>query len=336
MDGDAFTTNDNLIFYTFGYEHPPHRVHAFLKYVPTKLKSHFQIRFLPKHWKLGDIELIRPETLYSASNLQELITTFQRSFPQYLYFSPFHEREIVSSPRNLIREVYVPSNCLQKLSKTKKRDQLQTSALELTTLLSTQSGVSLEDFGLHGSIALNMHNAGSDIDLVVYGSENFRKVEETVGCMAKEGELNYVFKDKLDRLRKQRGQYKDKIFVYNAVRKPKEVTVKYGDHQYSPVRPVMFSCKILDDSQTMFRPAIYPINDYQALNSTSKLGRDEVPTVVVSMIGCYRNVARKDDKVHVSGVLERVEHTETGKVHCQAVVGSGTREDEYICPKARS
>jgi len=223
---------------------------------------------------------------------------------------------------------------MRTLSKTKRRDRLQALALELTTLLSTQSGVPLEDFGLHGSIALGMHRAWSDVDLVVYGSENFRKVEETIGCMVEEGELSYVFKDKLDRLRRQRGQYGGRIFFYNAVRKPDEVSVGYGDYRYSPVKPVKFSCEISDDRQAMFRPAIYRVNNYRALNSTSKLGRDRIPTIVASMIGCYRNVARNGDEVRVSGVLERVEHMETGEIHYQVVVGSGTREGECIWPSA--
>jgi predicted nucleotidyltransferase len=40
------------------------------------------------------------------------------------------------------------------------------------------------------------------------------------------------------------------------------------------------------------------------------------------MIGCYRNVARKGQQIEVSGMLERVENTKTGKVTYQVVVGT--------------
>jgi predicted nucleotidyltransferase len=50
------------------------------------------------------------------------------------------------------------------------------------------------------------------------------------------------------------------------------------------------------------------------------------------MIGCYRNVARKGNKLTVSGTLEKVENTKNGNICHQVVVGTGKREDEYIWP----
>lgn len=33
-DGDIIVSDDNFIFYTFGYEHPENSIIVFLKYVP--------------------------------------------------------------------------------------------------------------------------------------------------------------------------------------------------------------------------------------------------------------------------------------------------------------
>jgi len=114
------------------------------------------------------------------------------------------------------------------------------------------------------------------------------------------------------------------------VRKAEEITSKYGDHKYFPVKPVTFSSQIVDDNEAMFRPAVYKIRDYQPLDSASRLMNNEIPEKVVSMIGCYRNVARRGEKIRVSGILERIENVETGDFDHQIVVGTGTREDEYI------
>jgi len=332
MDGDAFITRENFVFYVFGYEHPKDRVLSFLKYIPYKLKPDFPIRFLVQSWRLGSTELVRAERLYTAENFQKLMETFRRSFPQYVYFCPFRGKDVISVPLELVKRVYAPRECLQSLFEKKRKDGLRKLALELTSLLSAESGVPLEDFGIHGSLALNMHTEKSDIDLVVYGSRNFRSLEGAVDKLVEEDMLKYVFTKRLDRARKHRGRYKDKLFAYNAVRKTEEIRFKYGDYKYFPVKAVTFTCEIIDDTEAMFRPAAYQIANYQPLDSASGLGENEVPTRVVSMIGYYRNVARCGDRVKVSGMLERVEKVETGETHHQVVVGSGTREDEHIWP----
>jgi len=331
-DGDAFLTKEGFVFYTFGYEHPRGRVFSFLKYIPSKVRTHFPMRFLEKRWKLGKLELVRSEKLYTAQNYQRLLEAFRKRFPQYVYLCPYRGKEVISSPLKHVEGVYVPRDCLQVLLESERRDHLQELALELVTLLSNESGAPIEDFGIHGSIALGMHMMESDIDLVVYGSRNFRSLEKAINSLADKGALSFVITKRLDRLRKHRGRYRDKIFVYNSVRRFEEITSKYGEYRYSPVKPVTFSSQIVDDSEAMFRPAIYQISNYQPLNSTSKLEESEIPTKVVSMVGMYRNVARCGNAVRVSGSLERVEKVNDSDVHYQVVVGTGTREDEYLLP----
>jgi len=322
MDGDAFLTKDNFVFYTFGYEHAPERVSAFLKYIPVQFQSCFPLQFIRRRWKLGAIELLRPKKLYSAKNFQKLTEIFRRHFQEYVHFCPFRQKELVSPPRSIIKTVYVPSQRLQALLRKRKRDRLQELTLKIICLLSAESGVPIEDFGVHGSIALNIHFPKSDIDLVVYGAENFRKLEATVNRLFIKGELEAA--------RKNRGEYKRKAFVYNAIRKREEVKVKYGHNKYLPIFPITFRCRVEDDSEAMFRPATYQIGDYQPLNSASRLEKVEVPTTLVSMIGYYRNIARKGESIEVCGVLEQVENVKTGKVRYQVVVGSGTSEEEHI------
>jgi len=317
MDGDAFLTKHNFIFYTFGYEHPPERVTAFLKYIPTRLQPHFPLLFLLRHWKWGSIRLVRLEKLYSAKNFQKLTEIFRKDFPEFVHFCPFRQKELISPPKSLIKKIYVPSQCLQGLFKKRKHDPLQKQALEIVSLLSEESGVPLVDFGLHGSVALDMHSVESDIDLVVYGGENFRRVEAAVNQL-------------LASTRRNRGEYGGKVFVFNAVRKPDEINVVYGDYRYLSISPVVFRCRVEDDTEAIFRPALYRIGDYQPLNVASQLEKIETPKTVVSMVGYFRNVARRGERIEVSGMLEQVEHVKTGRVAYQVVVGSAINKEEYI------
>jgi hypothetical protein len=325
-------TKEGFIFNTFGYEHPGDRVFAFLKYIPAEFKALFHVDMLERTWKYGGTRLFRAEKLYTAKNYQAFIATFRKNFPDYVYYCPLRHKELISAPLSSIELVYVPKDCLTALKKVKNPDSLQKVALGLIDMLSKGSSVGTEDFGLHGSIALNMHAPESDIDFVIYGSQNFRRVEATIARLVDSGVLSYVFNNRLDAARRFKGRYLNKTFMFNATRKPDEVKVKYGMFRFSSIDSVRFQCTISDDSETMFRPATYKIARYEPLEAESKLLRDKIPESVISNIGCYRNVAREGSEIKVSGKLERVESIKAGDVFYQVVVGTATSEEEYIWP----
>lgn len=316
----------------FGYEHPDNRVFAFLKYIPAELKGAFNVNFLERKWKYGEVKLFRAEQLYTASNYQAFLSTFRTGFPQYVFLDPLRGKEVISVPKEYVREIYVPKECLFSLISLGKKDSLQKTTLDFVNLLSAESGVPLADFGVHGSVALNMHSPMSDIDIVAYGSSNFRAVEEAVDRLVDARKLSYQFNNRLDKARRFKGKYRDKIFMYNAIRKFEEINTEYGMFRYSPIASVRFTCTVNEDSEAMFRPAIYRIKNYEPTNSPSDVPENEIPEVVVSMIGCYRNVARKGEGMRVSGMLELVENLKTAKIFHQVVVGTGLNEDECICP----
>jgi predicted nucleotidyltransferase len=332
MDGDTFTTREGFVFNTFGYEHPEDRVFAFLKYIPAKYHDLFRINYLDRTWKHGKQQLCRAEKLYTAQNYTTFLEAFRRHFPSYVFFCPFRAKEVISAPLDSTSEVFVPRQCLRRIASLKRKDSLQRMTLDFVDMLSRESGIACDDFGVHGSVALDMHSDKSDIDIVVYGSENFRKLESTVDRLVKTGKLSYLFSNRLDAARRFKGRYRGRIFMYNAIRKPEEVNVKYGAYRYEPLAPVRFDCWVEDDGEAMFRPAVYRVAHYEPVDEASCLGHEMIPQTVVSMIGCYRNMARKGDRIRVWGMLERVEAVEGNRLFHQVVVGTGTGEDEHIWP----
>jgi predicted nucleotidyltransferase len=329
-DGDTFVTKDGFIFNTFGYEHPDDRVFAFLKYIPAKFQTLFNVQMLKRTWKYGDTQLFRAEKLYTAKNYTVFIEVLRKNFSDHVYYCPLRNKELITAPLSLIKRVFVPRDRLTALRQVQKLDKLQKLALELLIMLSDASGVGLDDFGIHGSIALDMHAPESDIDFVVYGTENFRIVEETIACLVNAGKLSYIVNNRLDAARKFQGRYQGKIFMYNATRTPEEVKTRYGMFRFSSIDPVRFKCTVSDDTEAIFRPATYKITNYKPLDAQSELPLDNIPDRVVSNIGCYRNVARQGSEIKVAGQLERVEEIKTGAVHYQVVVGTATSEEEYI------
>jgi predicted nucleotidyltransferase len=332
MDGDTFVTKDGFILNTFGYEHPDDRVFAFLKYIPSKHKELFNVEMLERTWKFGKNQLFRAEKLYTAKNYQTFIEAFRKNFPDYLYYCPFRNKELITAPFELIQQVFVPKDRLVWLESLSNPDKLQKMALDLVHLISKESIVNLSDFGVHGSIALNMHAPESDIDFVIYGTENFRLVEEAIARLVNTGKLSYIVGNRLEAARRFQGKYQGKIFMYNATHKPEEVKAKYAAYRYIPLDPVHFRCTVCNDTETMYRPAIYKISSYKPQDDQSELDQGKIPIQVVSNIGCYRNIARAGSDIKVAGKLERVESTSSNEVFYQVVVGTATSEEEYIWP----
>jgi len=332
MDGDTFVTSDGFIMNTFGYEHPKEHVFAFLKYIPAKFKDMFNVEMLERTWCYGQTELFRAEKLYTAKNYQVFIEAFRKNFPDYLVYDKNRDKEVISAPLNRIEEVFVPRDRLVWLQNLSQRDELQSKALDLITLISKESNVPLSDMGLHGSLALNMHAPHSDIDFVVYGTDNFRRVEAAVERLVNSAKLTYIVGNRLDAARKFQGRYQGKIYMYNTTRQFGDVTVKFGQYKYTPLIPVQFLATICSDQETMYRPATYKISNYKPLNPESELPIDKIPIQVVSNIGCYRNIAKQGSEIKVSGKLEKVESTTDNQVFYQVVVGTATSEEEYIWP----
>jgi uncharacterized protein len=332
MDGDTFVTTDGFILNTFGYEHPDDRVLAFLKYIPAKYKELFNVEMLDRTWKFGENQLFRAEKLYTAKNYQTFIEAFRKNFPDYLYYDSYRNKELITAPLDRIEQVFVPRDRLVWLQSLRKRDKLQQMALDIIGLISKESTVPLTDLGLHGSIALQMHSQESDIDFVVYGTDNFRFVEEAIARLVNEAKLSYIVGNRIEAARKFQGRYQGKIFMYNATKQFDQVKEKYGAYRYVPLDPVRFQATVCNDTETMYRPATYKITNYKPIDDQSELDLDQIPIQVVSNIGLYRNVARAGSEIKVAGKLERVESTSSNEVFYQVVVGTATSEEEYIWP----
>ncbi len=336
MDGDTFVTTDGFIMNTFGYEHPEDRVFAFLKYIPAQYKGLFDVQMLTRTWRFGTnpltSQLFRAEKLYTAKNYQTFIEAFRKTFPSYLFYDETRGKELITAPLDKIQQVFVPKDRLVWLQNLPKPDGLQQMALEIVDLVSKESGISHKDLGIHGSIALDMHSPESDIDFVVYGTENFRRVEDAIQRLVNTAQFSYIAGNRIEAARKFVGKYKGKIWMYNATKQPQEIKTHYGDYTFTPLAPLRFTATVCDDSETMYRPAIYKINNYKPQDPQSELQLEQVPTIVTSNIGCYRNVTRAGQQIKVAGTLEKVQSTKDGSHFYQVVVGTATSEEEYIWP----
>ncbi len=145
---ESFFRLARVVKNVFGYEHPADRVFAFLKYIPSRFKSLFKVSFLERVWKYQGTELFRAEKLYTAQNYQAFLAAFGDSFQEYVYFCPFREKYVISSPLASVKSVYVPKDCLHLIAGLKRKDELQKATLEFIHLLASESGIGVGDFGV--------------------------------------------------------------------------------------------------------------------------------------------------------------------------------------------
>ncbi len=330
-DGDIILTKDQFIFYVFGYDHPADRSIAYLKYIPKDLQEDFQLDWIPFEWSLGDEKFVRPKELYSPMIFKEILQSFKKKYSNYLYQDPYIGKSVFVVPHNAIERIFVPEVQWQELQKKQPKDSLENEAVELIHMLSEKAAIPSTSFGLHGSLSTGMHTAESDIDIAVYGAVNYLKVKKIVFDLFKEEKITYLNEIKSDEYRMNKASYKGRKFVFNAIRAAEEVRNAYGEYKYTSIRPIHFFCDIVQSIERMFRPAVYNIEEYFPADDESILVQTHWPTQIVSMVGEFRDIARKGDEVEVQGMLEKVKQIETSAIHYRVVIGSG-KGKEFMWP----
>ena len=299
-DGVAVTTAHGLIFYVFGYEHPPDRYHEFLKYVPEGLASRFDLPWLPYTWDYRGTTLVRPTNIYDPETYPRLIEGFRAALPEYIYDDPGLGRPMITIPHALIEEAYVPSERLKLLVGRGPRDPLEERALELLALISETGGVPMEDLGVHRSKSLGTHQEGSDIDLSVYGASNYAEAKSALVTLEEQGRFALKRDDRIDAKSLKRGLYEGIDVVVNATRKRSEIARER--RIYRPLGPAEIEATCASAGETPFRPATYGIEDVPLLRP----GHPRAPEAaeIVSMIGMYRDIAGPGETLRAGGVLE--------------------------------
>lgn len=161
IEGDFIETKEGYIFEVKGFEHPEDRVIAYIRYINPS---------------------IRKEKLYEIS---DRFSFLQNHAPHYLYQPPWMDFVIQSVHRENIAKIYLSNenteNIMAEYKKTKKtRSESYKKLLDFIEYLSVGSGVPYKHFGITGSHLLGREHEHSDLDLVIFGRMNSKKVREFI------------------------------------------------------------------------------------------------------------------------------------------------------------
>lgn len=238
---------------------------------------------------------------------KEANALLQKLKPDYLFQSGYSDVLLHGIPLNDIQRVFRPGEVIQSLFAMSNPDEKQSDAIEAFRFL-LSSGIDEKKFGLTGSIALGFHNDQSDIDLIVYGRENFHTVRKYIADAIETGKIqqldeplwqetferrdceldfeSYLFHEKRKFNKFKINQSKVDISL---VLSEDEIIENSGPYKKSG--HVVLKTTVIDDSQSFDLPARYYVADAK------------IPEIV-SYTATYAGQAITGEKIEASGVVE--------------------------------
>jgi predicted nucleotidyltransferase len=313
-EGDLVETFDGNLFDVKGLVHPPDKVVAFIRYTPH-----------------SEGERRRGKVAYrKVYPLHERYDLLREKFPQYLVNDKVFGELLCEVPVESIRLHYQPTAYLKALRQKRKKDELEDAALRFAQLLKNTAGVPWDSLGVSGSLLVNLHTASSDIDVIVYGSQNCYRAYETLKRLIAEekspvksynrNELKNLFgfrsKDtsmkfedfvRTESRKVLQGKFEEHDYFVRCVTDWHEINEQYGSVLYRPAGYAKTRAVVTDDSQMIFTPCHYEIDDGEVVEGS------KVKTIkeIVSFRGRFCEQARKGEFVKAQGKIESVQ--ERGK-----------------------
>lgn len=323
-EGDLIETFDANIFDVKGLVHPPRKVVAFIRFTPD-----------PKG------ERKRGKVAYSkVYPLQERYSLLREKFPQYLVLDPVFNEQMCEVPVNVVKHHYKPVDCLRQLRSRQNLDNVEKKALEFMKLLKEATSIPWSKLGISGSLLVRLHTPTSDIDPVLYESENCHKGYNVLRSLMKSPdsavksysrrELKSLFdfrsQDTVmpfeDFVRTEsrkvlQGKFQKRDYFVRCVKDWKETKEKYGAIRYEPVGYTRIKARIVDDSEMIFTPCHYKIDKIKTLEGTRVKSIYEI----VSFRGRFCEQAKNGEVVVAQGKVERVQDL-GGREHYRLVLGN--------------
>jgi predicted nucleotidyltransferase len=170
-DRDAAVSEEGIIFRVFGYSHPRNAYVCDVEYAPAQLfKSS-----VPKAFRNDG------DSVFYKFYDDEGWKFIQTNLPKYAVFHEMLGRKVAGISKSDIAEVRGPDEKLKVLIQREPSDALVRATAKVLELITKCSSLSIEDFGVFGSMLHGFHHPQfSDIDLVVYGKNEIAELHEAL------------------------------------------------------------------------------------------------------------------------------------------------------------
>jgi predicted nucleotidyltransferase len=330
-EGDFIETWENSFFDVKGLIHPPGRIVAFVRYFPDEKGRR-------------DRDGTTYGKVYSLSKRYELL---KRKFPKYVVYDGVFDETLCEVPEDDIKQRYDPVVRLSQLRTSRSLDSLEEKALHLVERLKEWSNIPWNSFGISGSILVGLHKTGSDLDLIVYGSDNCRRVHSELQELLKKpsslfkpyssDDLKSLFgfrsKDTImslkDFVRTEskkafQGKFAKTEYFVRFVKDWSEIHERYGDVRYKNDGYVRIKATVEDDSESIFTPCTYCLHGATILDGPKHREISEI----ASFRGRFCDQARKGDSIVAQGKVEKVTDLKRNREYYRLLIGN--RLSDYM------
>ena len=327
-DRDSILTQEGLLFRVFGYSHPHGKYICDAEYASADVFTSKD----PRAPRTGG-----NQNFYKFYNDEGMKLVLKR-YPQYTVFHEMLGLKVVAvNPDGA--EVRKPEKRLPELMVTMPKDTLVDATQRVLNTMLQQSGLSMADFGVFGSMLHGFHHPDySDIDLVVYGREENATMREVLAELYADDASDFrnefsnpdvmqgkrwlyqklTVKEFLWHQRRKQiyGLFSDKKSgrvtkaEFEPVKAWSEITSEYDpDARIVQKGWVKLKARIIDDADTPFIPSIYTIKPLEVLSGPKEAAE---AVRVFSYMEEFRLQAQNDEVVYVEGNLEEVTSPKCG------------------------
>ncbi len=331
-EGDFIETFDGALFDVKGLVHPPGKVIAFIRYFPDSS---------------GDRKR-NGVTYRKVYVLSERYALLKRDFPRYLVYDPVFDEYLCEVPMEGVKRHYQPINRLGQLRHKGTFDETEGLALTFIGLLKEVGNTPWIKLGISGSILMGLHTFTSDIDPIIYGSENCRKVHGALKTLLKEGkspvkaydleglkrlfdfrsgDTAMSFEDfvRTESRKALQGKFMGRDYFVRCVKDWDEVKERYGTVRYKAEGYAKIKAQVTDDSEAIFTPCRYGIENVEILEGVHV----EPVREIASFRGRFCEQAKKGEGVIAQGKVEKVQSAE-GSVHYRLLLGNS--KSDFMVP----
>ena len=324
-EGDLIRTGDNVIFDVKGLVHPPDKVIAFPRYIPSS------------EGKRG-----QGGKLYAkVYNLAERFHYLQRNAPHLIVADPVFGETLCEVPASEITKHYEPAEKLAELRKAKRLADLERKAVLLAETLKKATDVPWSSIGVSGSIMAGLFTLQSDIDPIVYGVENCRKAYAALKRLVEDeasrfkpytlGELRALFdfrsKDtmmsfedfaEVEGRKAFQGKFDGVDYFVRFVKDWSEIGEEYGDVCFSNMGYAKITATVADDSEALFTPCMYRLENVKVVEGPLL----EPIAETVSFRGRFCEQAKTGEAIVAQGKIEHVTDTRSNREFYRLILGN--------------